>query len=378
MLQSRKILVVAASLIVGVALLGYLVGAETPADVAGPLHYTDDDFWRLVEDLSEEEGFFRSDNFVSNEVPYQHVIPELQRLVGTGGVYLGVGPDQNYTYIAATRPELAFIVDIRRQNMLQHLLYKAIFELSVDRVEFLSLLFSRPVPPGLDRSSDIDQIMLQFRTSEGHPELFAANLDDVLDRLERHHLFDLAPADLASIEYVYEAFYREGPNLRYSARSRRGWRQFPTYADLVVQGDVTGTNHNYLASEESFRFIKGLHAQNRIIPLVGDFAGQKSLASLGDYLRARDLTVSTFYTSNVEYYLFQSEGWRRFFRNVARLPMNSNSTFVRSYFNNYGYRHPAQQSRHFSVTLLDSIPNVVAEFQQGGVRNYYALIQRSH
>ena len=47
-----------------------------------------------------------------------------------GGVYVGVGPNQNFTYIAAIRPELAFIVDIRRQNLLEHLLFKVLTEKS--------------------------------------------------------------------------------------------------------------------------------------------------------------------------------------------------------------------------------------------------------
>ncbi len=368
----------AAVLLTGVTLWVYLVAPQRPIGTEGQLRRTDSDFWTLVEDLSEPGGFFRSDNFVSNEVPYQHVIPELQGLVGTGGVYVGVGPDQNYTYIAATRRELAFIVDIRRQNMLQHLLYKSIFELAANRVEFLSRLFSRSVPNGLDSASAIEKIVGQFRDSPADPELFAANLEDVLDRLENDHQFELEPADLATIEYVYEAFYREGPNLRYSSRSRFGWRRFPSYGDLVLERDASGKNHNYLATEEEFKFVKRLHDENRIIPVVGDFAGEKTLVAIGDYLRDRDMAVSTFYTSNVEYYLFQGEGWRRFFKSVALLPTNSNSTFIRAYFNNYGYRHPAQQSRHFSVTLLDSIPNLVADFQEGGVRNYYSLIQRSH
>ena len=71
-----------------------------------------------------------------------------------GGVYLGVAPDQNFTYIVATAPRLAFIVDIRRGNLLQHLMYKAIFELSVDRAEFVSRLFSKRRPPGATTSAD--------------------------------------------------------------------------------------------------------------------------------------------------------------------------------------------------------------------------------
>jgi hypothetical protein len=87
------------------------------------------EFWSLSTELSEADGFFRSDNLLSNEVLFQHVIPDLTRTAKTGRVYLGVGPEQNFTYIAALKPMMAFIVDIRRGNMQLHLMYKAIFEM---------------------------------------------------------------------------------------------------------------------------------------------------------------------------------------------------------------------------------------------------------
>src|SRR5439155_23512299 len=97
------------------------VRVVTPSEL--PARINDQTFWHLVVDLSEAGGFFRSDNLVSNETTFQHVIPELRQRTRAGGVYLGVGPDQNFTYITALRPQMAFIVDVRRQNMLQHLLY---------------------------------------------------------------------------------------------------------------------------------------------------------------------------------------------------------------------------------------------------------------
>src|SRR6185295_14679258 len=118
-----------------------------------PSKLSDSVFWKLVTDISEPGGSFRSDNFVSNETTYQWVIPDLLRTTKPGGVYLGVGPDQNFTYIVALKPKIAFIFDIRRQNMLTHLMYKAIIEASSDRADFASRLFSRPRPPGVDTSS---------------------------------------------------------------------------------------------------------------------------------------------------------------------------------------------------------------------------------
>ena len=95
-----------------------------------PGKLTDQEFWKLVNDLSEPNGFFRSDNLLSNESTFQYVVPDLMRVARPGRVYLGVGPEQNFTYIAATRPAMVFIVDIRRGNLELQLMYKALFELS--------------------------------------------------------------------------------------------------------------------------------------------------------------------------------------------------------------------------------------------------------
>jgi len=146
MLRRSHVLVLVTALfsLSGVALFG-------PRDrVAAdnlPKQLSDRAYWKMVVDFSEPDGFFRSDNFISNETTFQEVIPELKKRVSQNGVYLGVGPDQNFTYIAALRPRMAFIVDIRRQNLILHLMYKAIIEMSDDRADFMSRLFSRPRPP---------------------------------------------------------------------------------------------------------------------------------------------------------------------------------------------------------------------------------------
>ena len=119
-----------------------------------PTRLADKEFWKLMSDCPEPNGNFRSDNLVSNEMRYQYVIPELVQDTRPGGVYLGVGPEQNFTYIAALRPRLAFILDIRRGNVDLHLMYKALFELSADRADFVSRLLSRQRPAGLDAGVD--------------------------------------------------------------------------------------------------------------------------------------------------------------------------------------------------------------------------------
>lgn len=83
--------------------------------------------------MSQEGGSFRSHNFTSNETAYWTVVDKMRQLGTTGGAYVGVGPEQNFTYLAKVRPRVAFLVDIRRQAIIQHLMYKAIFYLSPTR-----------------------------------------------------------------------------------------------------------------------------------------------------------------------------------------------------------------------------------------------------
>src|SRR5688500_2222295 len=110
---------------------------SAPARVAArvPARLDDATFWRLMNEYSEPWGTFRSENFVSNEISLQWVIPKLVRRVPAGGVYIGVAPDQNFTLVTALRPSIAFIVDIRHQNAVEHLMYKALIEMSKDRAD---------------------------------------------------------------------------------------------------------------------------------------------------------------------------------------------------------------------------------------------------
>ena len=74
---------------------------------------------------------------------------------------MGVGPEQNFTYIVATKPSMAFIVDVRRGNLDLQLMYKALFELSADRAEFVSRLFSQEASGGPRRQIDGDRDLRQ-------------------------------------------------------------------------------------------------------------------------------------------------------------------------------------------------------------------------
>ena len=345
-----------------------------------PQRLDDRTFWTLVTEFSEPNGLFRSDNLVSNEMVFQRVIPELQASVGSASAYLGVGPDQNFTYIAALQPRVAFIVDIRRQNLLLHLMYKALIEMSPTREEFLSRLFSRPIPANTTPLDTAGALLTAFETEEPDGAAFERNRAEVYARLQHQHSFTLSKSDLGGIDYVYRAFYGSGPEIRYSFGRGVGWQPFPTYKELMTADDGRGVQWGYLASEEIYQTLRDLEERNLIVPLVGDFAGPKALRSVARYLDLHHATVSVFYTSNVEQYLFRGDAWQRFYENVGALPTDPRSTFIRAFFNNQGRPFRGQTAPPGgprSETLLNPISLLLAAFYEGHVNSYSDVIELS-
>ena len=348
-----------------------VVGAQT---VRLPDRYSDQEFWKLINDVSEVGGYFRSDNFLSNERMFQYVIPELQRITRPGGVYLGVGPEQNFTYIVALQPKVAIIFDIRRQNMIEHLMYKALFELASDRVDFLSRLFCRARPTAMDSAKTVAELLQAYRVEQRDTAIARRTQTAVKETLARHG-FTLTPDDLKSLDYVYEVFCTAGPDLDYSYPNLRGGfgrGGMPSYADLMTMTDGTGAQRSYLTTEANYRLLRSMQQRNLIVPVVGDFAGPKAIRAVAQYLESHNATVTAFYTSNVEQYLFQQDDeWRRFYENVATLPLDSSSTFIRSVAGARGFVFGRLGS------VISSMPELVKAYKDGRILTYADIIQLS-
>ncbi|PYU98144.1 MAG: hypothetical protein DMG10_29045 [Acidobacteria bacterium] len=309
-------------------------------------------FSRIVREFSEEDGFFRSDNFVSNETSYLHILDKLRVMGGSGGAYIGVGPEQNFTYIAKMRPRIAFIVDIRRQAMIQHLMLKAIFQLSENRAEFLSRLVSRPLTgedvPG--RGAPIDKILAYLSASPASEEYFTANL--------------------ASIRKLIQN------DLQFPGTGNWGgpqWAGFPSLKELVLESDLHGRPGNFLVTDEDYAFVRDLQRRNRIIPVVGNFSGTKALAAVADYLKKNGYTVSAFYTSNVEQYLFANGTFAAFVENVRKLPITEKSLFIRA-FPNMREPHPARIPGHRLTTLLQKVSDFLQDYDKSLYPDYWSLV----
>ena len=332
-------------------------------------------FVRYIEEWSEPEGYFDTDNFISNETSYLHVVPELHRTVRPGGVYIGVGPDQNFSYIVHTRPSLAIVIDIRRQNMLEHLFFKSLFDLSSSRAEFLAMLFSRETPK-IDRSASLVDLLRAMRSASSSYSRYQTNLAAVKKQLTVVYGLKLSADDLEKIDYVYSTFYRENLDLRFSSIGRANAANYPTFQSLLLETDRAGRRENYLADEDSFLWLKKFESENRLVPIVGDFAGSHAFKTVGAFLGRNGLQVSAFYTSNVEFYLFGRPDWRAFLENVRSLPMANNAVFIRAYFSSAGPLHPQNVPGHRSTSLVHDVSRFLADAAAGRIHDYWDVVNR--
>ena len=396
---------------VAVVLLSFVVAACASVPRAGdPAMRTaerldDSTFWQIMTRYSEPWGVFRSENFVSNETSLQWVIPELQRTVPAGRVYVGVAPDQNFTYIAALRPRIAFIVDIRHQNAVQHLLYKSLFEMSANREEFLATLFARPPLAGVTQHSTAQQLFDVLANTRPDSVRYRGNLQRITDRLVQVHHFALSDSEEVSLNCVYRAFFTQGPALTYNYGSEcrnpgqfgyrgrggtggggfagGGFGGMPSFLEMSMESDSAGGNFGYLASDETFRQVKDYEERNLIVPITGNFAGDKSLRAVGQWARDHGAVVGAFYVSNVEQYLFmQGDEAQRFYANVATLPTDASSTFIRS-FSGGGrggtpIARPLHQQSGRSMQLLSRIEALVTAYNAGQVRSWNDVVAHSH
>ena len=377
---------------VPLAMLGALVVAGLSGARAAhaqstlPARLTDKELWQLSADFSEPGGYFRSDNFLSNETGFQAVIPALRSGIKPGGVYLGVGPEQNFTYIVALQPKIAIIVDIRRGNMMEHLIYKALIETSADRADFLSKLFSRPRPAGLDTAATPQQLFTAFDAAVPDTAVYRKNLAAIKQYLTAVRGYTLGDSDSKSIDYIYGAFFGGGPQITYNYPNGGfgggfGRGGMPTYSVLQQATDTSRKNWGYLATEANYRWLKDFESKNLLVPVVGDFGGPKAIRAVGQYLTEHHAVVSAIYTSNVEQYLFQEDdAWSRYYKSVATLPLDATSTFIRSIGGFRGYGAPSLPQTRYGGRLASvtcSIQDFLKAFDAGRITSYADVMAMS-
>jgi len=270
----------------------FAVSAAAPQGTGLPAQLSDAEFWRIFTEFSEPGGSYPYENFVTNEETIQDVMSVLTKVTKPGGVYLGVGPEQNFTYISGVKPGMAFIFDIRRQNAIEHLMYKAIFEMAPTRAEFVSHLFSIKSPDKVPETARANGLFLAFDGLKGDKAYYTQNLTEIKNTLSKHK-FALSADDLQKVEYIYDVFFRAGPEIDYTFASAfpQGMAPAPNYMQEMSDTDADKKPWSFLATEENYRVVRQLEMKNLVIPIVGDFAGSKAIRKVAEYIQQHGRTT---------------------------------------------------------------------------------------
>jgi hypothetical protein len=331
-------------------------------------------FGELLAELSEPGGTFDTDNLISNESSYGQAVELLEP---TGGVYVGVGPEQNFHYIAKLRPSWAFIVDIRRDNQLHLLLLTAILRRASDPLGYLCLQFSRASCGELPRGAPwpLEQTLRRFEERPATEAAFESTLAALLDVIESELGVALDEADRATLRAIHHAFFEDQLELRFESHGRRFQSHHPTDRQLILARTPVGEPASFLASLEAYDAVRSLALAGRLVPVVGDFGGPHALRAIGEHVERLGEEVTAIYTSNVEYYLLGTPAFDRWVSNVGSLPLGDDALMIRACFH-YAQRHPASLPGHRSTLVVQPAADLFEWAGERGYRSYWELCTR--
>lgn len=348
-----------------------------PAAGSAGAQRADSTFAGLVARLSEPGGYFDSDNIITNEASYLHVASQLAKVGVRGGVYIGVGPDQNFSYVALIRPSIALMTDIRRDNLLEHLLFKSLFAVARNRLEYLCLLLGKPVPADVAEwtGRPTSELLAYLARTKTDSATAAATRASSNARIAAFGV-PLDDRDRAMIDRYRAEFVASGLETRYSSLGRNNRMSYPSFGELIAATDREGRQVGYLGSETAFQYVRDLQLHDRIIPVIANVAGTRAMAAIARLARERGLTISAFYLPNVEQYLIErDEGFAQYVANVRPLPRTTSSVIIRSYFRRLG-THPlfVPAPGNVSTSMVETIDSFLHRFDTGEIRSYGDLV----
>ena len=320
---------------------------------ATAVHLRGDSFDDTVRALSAAEtGPAGADNFLTNEDSFPRICGRIAREVPPG-VYLGVGPDQNLTYLAHARPSRAFVVDFRRKNMLVHLLHKALFTLSDDRAGYLSRLTAR----GLDaRADDLIASADAARFDRSRLVKVVAEVRATVEPLAL-----LGPADWPLLATIQARLAGPGLSARFLALP-----MYPTLGRLIRTPDAEGRPAHFLATEALYREVRDLQRAGRVAPIVGDYGAAGGLDRLGEWLRNRGELVAFIYISDVEDFSIRNGRFDTYIRNLQSLPLAGGARLART--STRPIENAARVRGDSSTTTLTPVAKLLADAKAGRIR----------
>lgn len=225
----------------------------------------------------------------------------LKYLNNRGGAYIGVGSDQNLTFIAWAKSRFAFLMDYDPVVVWVNMINRALILASPTKEDFIALWETKNWKKAWK---------ILRKEYKGHK-------------------------DLKMIVQSHKQFaYRL--RFHYLKRVKR-WRK--TWVPV---------DYSWLHTDKDYGYIRKMFQTNRIRVMKGDLLLNKSLRGIGNVCRKAGIPVRVVYLSNAEQFWHYPGHFRKNFRN---LPVDGKSILIRSIFTK-AYGAPLDRSWIYVVHAL--------------------------
>ena len=195
-----------------------------------------------------------------------------------GGVYLGVGTDQNLSFAARAKSEYVILMD---------------FDPEIVKVNRVHIHF--------------------LKNSENYPEFKKRwerkNKSDSLEFLKTS-----SPDEFEDLKIGLEIGFKPGIGVP------------ERLSELDYMNKKFGLQ-TFSHRAEDYSYLRKLALENRIFAIHGDLTGSNVIQELSEILRKENLTINLMYTSNAEEYFRFPEGFRK---NIKSLPISERSILIRT------------------------------------------------
>ena len=197
----------------------------------------------------------------------------------SGGVFIGLGTDQNYLMAAWAKPEILVPLDFDQMVVNIHYVFRAIFLNAKTPNDFVAMWSE-------DQYASTKALLKQAYADKS--ESFQKG--------------------------ILRAFKMGGKFIR-----RRLVRIVKSFGRLGVP--------TFLSDRSQYQYIVDMFKNNRVFPVRGDLTAQKTVKQVGEAARKCGLTIRTLYLSNAEQYFKFSDDYRS---NMLSLPFDERSMVIRT------------------------------------------------
>jgi hypothetical protein len=322
-------------------------------------------FWNILKRLDDPPtGPSSADNLMTNEDSVASVVDEISKVVPKGQVYLGVGPDQNYSLMAHLEPSYGFILDYRKKNQLLHLLQKALVENSADRHAYLEHFWNRNLP---ELPLSLNDIEKEFKILAKQPQnelLVQSAKELVTQTMSKWNI--LNDKEFHEIATIQARLAGPGPDARFLAL-----KMYPTLGSLITMPSRSGQPSHWLASDRTYAAIRKMQLSDQILPIVGDWAGPGAIRRLAEHLKMNQLQVGCIYISDVEFFLLRGGLFQKYLENLSALPRHPESKIIRT--STRELNHTERVSGRSSTTVVRSLSRFLKSAKTGKIESWEDL-----